>query len=1078
MTNNSVYQESRVNEESIMTTNKTQITTEHMLSNSLSSNNSNDTPIDLTKETKESQVPKNLNKKINKALNLMITCKDCGVERTKTAMRKHRAIYHDSIEEKLKYFKGNYCIDCEYGDVQNDKFNKHLETKKHKDNISKKTIITKKKNLESLFEYLLNKIKEILIDYKYFETYYICKLKHKEINSIVITRSRIEDKFTKLKKKLKTDKIELSLIQIKNIQTTIEKELLYDYYVKENNIENEKVKNLLSGILFSTDIDYDMKKMEIDQKIESFKAKFNKLAPSLILLQNKKPINIKIVDTEDNWLKLGESALSLYKLNLTNNCFYKYENNELYYNFPDSELEDNIVSYCNIICVYNITISDSNIYTCQKYEGNFIKVLKNKLINIDDKILELINQNPNNFTLKLIGCFMCREYCPLYEITEFLNNFNKSTNIRTNVSNYFKVNINIINDFLQFENDANIPVAKHEIFNLTKFIESTGKPKRGPPASTKSIEEREREHRIQKINYIRKKSNKEEIKDLNEIKIKENKKKINEDTLQLINNIPNVGDQTKKCYVSKLNCLVNLGINIYEFDEKEMNKIIEIYNSNAKTLQNNLQSIKVLLDAKKAPTPKFLQDKINETRKVIDKKLNSNTMTKRQKDTFTDWETVLQIHNRLKETYEKYKTSKNLMRYLYVSLYTFLPPRRLEDYRDMILDNSQIIPDDQNNILYYRKYEEELPEEYDYDTSTFFEHSDENLNYITFKGNEAYFVFNCYKTKKSYGRQYVNIPNCLKEIIIEYIKVSRIEEYDKIFKCSSSQMSVFMQNIFNEYIKRNTSVSDLRHIFINYHKKNTPDVGFIRKNTALLMAHSKSMQDEYNKVDEVKKAELIEKIHINIKHTSKMDSNETNESGENLEKKVKGPQIIINERENEQMSHIKKINKEKEEKEIIEDKKKEPNFKSEDKPKLIIIRGIPGSGKTTHAKLYYPNYVCVSADDYFYKDNVYNFNIKNINVAHSQCFNKVKKLLNENKSCVVANTFVSKDDLFKYIDAFSKISEIKVIRMMNEFKSVHDVPFDTINRFKNNFYSYSEEEQVMSVFDSKLVGKDNFFLQL
>ena len=41
---------------------------------------------------------------------------------------------------------------------------------------------------------------------------------------------------------------------------------------------------------------------------------------------------------------------------------------------------------------------------------------------------------------------------------------------------------------------------------------------------------------------------------------------------------------------------------------------------------------------------------------------------------------------------------------------------------------------------------------------------------------------------------------------------------------------------------------------------------------------------------------------------------------------------------------------------------------------LVIIRGCPGSGKTTYAREHYPSYKCFAADDFFEKNGKYIFN--------------------------------------------------------------------------------------------------------
>jgi predicted kinase len=56
---------------------------------------------------------------------------------------------------------------------------------------------------------------------------------------------------------------------------------------------------------------------------------------------------------------------------------------------------------------------------------------------------------------------------------------------------------------------------------------------------------------------------------------------------------------------------------------------------------------------------------------------------------------------------------------------------------------------------------------------------------------------------------------------------------------------------------------------------------------------------------------------------------------------------------------------------------------------LYILRGIPGSGKTTHAKrLAGTNGAVISADDYFMRDGEYCFDASKLGEAHAACFRR------------------------------------------------------------------------------------------
>ena len=69
------------------------------------------------------------------------------------------------------------------------------------------------------------------------------------------------------------------------------------------------------------------------------------------------------------------------------------------------------------------------------------------------------------------------------------------------------------------------------------------------------------------------------------------------------------------------------------------------------------------------------------------------------------------------------------------------------------------------------------------------------------------------------------------------------------------------------------------------------------------------------------------------------------------------------------------------------------NFKmKEEREKiLVLVRGIPGAGKTTFAeKLAWPLGAPVySADDYFMKDGKYIFNVAGLGAAHAQCLERI-----------------------------------------------------------------------------------------
>jgi len=81
--------------------------------------------------------------------------------------------------------------------------------------------------------------------------------------------------------------------------------------------------------------------------------------------------------------------------------------------------------------------------------------------------------------------------------------------------------------------------------------------------------------------------------------------------------------------------------------------------------------------------------------------------------------------------------------------------------------------------------------------------------------------------------------------------------------------------------------------------------------------------------------------------------------------------------------------------------------------KVIILRGIPGSGKSTYARRSYTGAVTVSADDFFLhavpneKELRYDFDPKLLPVAHADCFRRFLVYLHEcHPLIIVDNTNV------------------------------------------------------------------------
>ena len=128
---------------------------------------------------------------------------------------------------------------------------------------------------------------------------------------------------------------------------------------------------------------------------------------------------------------------------------------------------------------------------------------------------------------------------------------------------------------------------------------------------------------------------------------------------------------------------------------------------------------------------------------------------------------------------------------------------------------------------------------------------------------------------------------------------------------------------------------------------------------------------------------------------------------------------------------------------------------------VLIIRGIPGSGKSALAKALYfsatkGTAAYCEADKYFYNsDGEYNYDPSKLDEAHTECFKEFKLALACGSSLViVSNTSTRFREFKRYIDA-AEIAGYKVHIVVKENyhdgTSAHDVPSRTIENMRNRF---------------------------
>ena len=121
---------------------------------------------------------------------------------------------------------------------------------------------------------------------------------------------------------------------------------------------------------------------------------------------------------------------------------------------------------------------------------------------------------------------------------------------------------------------------------------------------------------------------------------------------------------------------------------------------------------------------------------------------------------------------------------------------------------------------------------------------------------------------------------------------------------------------------------------------------------------------------------------------------------------------------------------------------------------LYIVRGLPGSGKTSLAEIVAPGHV-FSADDFFYDlgEGRYAFDPTRLKEAHESCQRRTREALTSGAERVaVANTFTQSWEAEVYFKmAHEHGYSSFVVECQSDFGNVHDVPPEAIERMASRW---------------------------
>jgi predicted kinase len=124
---------------------------------------------------------------------------------------------------------------------------------------------------------------------------------------------------------------------------------------------------------------------------------------------------------------------------------------------------------------------------------------------------------------------------------------------------------------------------------------------------------------------------------------------------------------------------------------------------------------------------------------------------------------------------------------------------------------------------------------------------------------------------------------------------------------------------------------------------------------------------------------------------------------------------------------------------------------------LILLRGLPGSGKSTFAKTLVNKDYCHKEADMFFVDSEgnYKFQLSKIRDAHKWCQEEVDFLMKyEHSPLVISNTFTQEWEMKEYYKLAEKYGyTVFSIIVENRHGGVneHDVPQEKLDQMRNRF---------------------------